>query len=114
MWCIVLYGRRRPRLAPAQLLESGNFPGLRAGSEGDGTYACLRLRGRCHLRPSPRQLFGFDHRGPLWRQRRIAELHRAGNVRPRIDSVWYFGGFEKAFEKLEGGNDYGRIFTRLL
>ncbi|KAK3944355.1 hypothetical protein QBC46DRAFT_375061 [Diplogelasinospora grovesii] len=44
---------------------------------------------------------------------RIGELIRAGKVRPVIDSVWAFGEYNKAFEKLESGHSRGKIVIKV-
>jgi len=43
----------------------------------------------------------------------VAELIRAGNVKPVVDSVWPFEQFEKAFEKLESGHTNGKIVIKV-
>jgi len=43
----------------------------------------------------------------------IGELIEAGKVRPAVDSVWEFGDYEKAFEKLESGRTKGKIVIKV-
>ncbi|KAK0703873.1 hypothetical protein B0T26DRAFT_744552 [Lasiosphaeria miniovina] len=43
----------------------------------------------------------------------IGKLIEEGRVRPTIDSVWGFGDFEKAFERLESGRARGKIVIKL-
>ncbi|OIW35190.1 NAD(P)-binding protein [Coniochaeta ligniaria NRRL 30616] len=43
----------------------------------------------------------------------VAELIRAGKVRPTVDSVWPFEQFEKAFEKVESGHTNGKIVIKV-
>lgn len=43
----------------------------------------------------------------------IGKLIDAGTVKPVVDSVWEFGQFEKAFERLQGGHAKGKIIIKV-
>ena len=43
----------------------------------------------------------------------IGELIEAGKVRPVVDSVWEFGDFRKAFDRLESGHAKGKIIIKV-
>jgi NADPH:quinone reductase-like Zn-dependent oxidoreductase len=43
----------------------------------------------------------------------IGELIEAGKVKPTIDSVWEFGEYQKAFERLESRHAKGKIIIKV-